>query len=65
MYDCIKKSSRTIAPEENWPPNPNSNPNPQSNPNPNRGAIFFLGNCPDTIKKFPEERKKERKIIEN
>ena len=57
MYDCIKKSSRTIAPEENWPPNPNSNPNP------NRGAIFFLGNCPDTIKKFPEEKKKKKEKL--
>ena len=43
----IINGSRTIAPEEKCPPktNPNSNPNP----NPNGGAIFFGGNCPDTI----------------
>ena len=35
--------SRTIAPEENCPPNPTTNPKP--NPNSNRGTIFLGGNC--------------------
>ena len=30
-------------------PDPKTNPNFNPNPNPNRGAIFRMGNCPDTI----------------
>ena len=38
------QNSRTIAPEENWPP-PKPKTNPKLNANPNRGTIFFGGNC--------------------
>ena len=31
-------------------PNPDSNPNPKQYPNPNWGAIFLVGNCPNTTK---------------
>ena len=35
--------SRTIAPEENCPPNPRTNPKPTQKPN--RGTVFLGGNC--------------------
>ena len=59
FFDALK-GSRTIAPEEDCPPNLNSNNNPKPNPNPNRGAIFLGGNCPDTSLKT-----KDRKIRGN
>ena len=46
LFSTSKSGSRTIAPEENFPPNPSPNPKANPNPKPNWGAIFFWGNCP-------------------
>ena len=51
-FRFVLKGSRTIALEENCPPNSKTNPNPNPNPNSNRGAIFLGGNCPDTVPKI-------------
>ena len=42
-YYVKEIDSRTIAPEENYTPNPKTNPNPNPNRNPNRGGNFPRG----------------------